>query len=302
MSVDTFLKISRKCRKKFVTVQLPDNQPFIDDILDGMQGTIQHLETGQIHVFYEAVGEIIQVETDPNKRQQLVFKLMELPNQTWATLIASANHDAQTLFDPNTVKRSDTHTHTHTHKTHLNNRVAGSLGAGYIVQLARIYVDMLQVYKMYSSFVSLRIQEGGVIQTKIAIIKSMRTVKKETLNLIRTFISQSQEMDKEVILNNFIPALLDPVLTDYQSGVPDARDSEVLLLLAEIIGKLGTSLIERGYVQRIFESVFHVTLDMITKNFEDYPDHRLVRTHAHQLGMSDTIFDFQLLIFLCFDL
>jgi exportin-1 len=164
-----------------------------------------------------------------------------------------------------------------------NNRVAGSLGAGYIVQLARIYVDMLQVYKMYSSFVSLRIQEGGVIQTKIALIKSMRSVKKETLNLIRTFISQSQEMDREVILNNFIPALLDPVLSDYQSGVPDARDSEVLLLLSEIIAKLGTALIERGYVQRIFESVFQVTLDMITKNFEDYPDHRLVCIHQYHM-------------------
>jgi len=73
--------------------------------------------------------------------------------------------------------------------------------------------------------------------------------------------------------------LLDPVLDDYQRGVPDARDAEVLLLLSEIIAKLGLSLIERGHIQRIFESVFQVTLDMITKNFEDYPDHRLVRQH-----------------------
>jgi exportin-1 len=96
-----------------VTVQPPDSHPFIEDILADMQQTIRHLATGQIHVFYEAVGEIIQVETDPNKRQQLVFKLMELPNQTWAALIATANHDAQTLFDMNTVKRSE-HIHTHT--------------------------------------------------------------------------------------------------------------------------------------------------------------------------------------------
>jgi hypothetical protein len=263
------------CRRKFVQVQAPtETRPFIDEILDGMQGTIKHLEVGQIHVFYEAVGEIIQVETDPNKRQQLVFKLMEMPNQTWAELIARANHDAQTLFQPLTVKRFILVLKT-------NNRVAGSLGAGYIVQLARIYVDMLQVYKMYSGFISLRIQERGPIVTKEAVIRSMRAVKKETLNLIRTFISQSQEMDRDVILNNFIPALLDPVLDDYQRGVPDARDAEVLLLLSEIIAKLGLSLIERGHIQRIFESVFQVTLDMITKNFEDYPDHRLVRHNAH---------------------
>jgi len=139
MSVDTFLKIARKCRKKFVTVQPPsETRPFIEEILENMQATIKHLEVGQIHVFYEAVGEIIQSEADPNKRQNLVFKLMELPNQTWASLIATANHDAQTLFQPLTVKRFILVLKT-------NNRVAGSLGAGYIVQLARIYVDMLQV-------------------------------------------------------------------------------------------------------------------------------------------------------------
>lgn len=255
-------------RKKFVTVQPPENRPFIDEILEDMQTTIKHLEVSQIHVFYSAVGEIIQVEADPNKRQNLVFKLMELPNQTWAQLIAEANHDAQTLFNPVTVKRFILVLKT-------NNRVAGSLGPGYIVQLARIYVDMLQVYKMYSGYVSMRISEGGAIVTRTAVIRSMRTVKKETLNLIRTFVTQSVDMDREVILNNFIPALLDPVLQDYSRNVPDARDAEVLLLFAEVISKLGVSLIEPGHIQRIFESTFQATLDMITQNFEDHPDHRI---------------------------
>lgn len=259
---------AHNCRKKFVTIQPPENRPFIDEILENMQSTIKHLEVSQIHVFYSAVGEIIQVEADPNKRQNLVFKLMELPNQTWSQLIAEANHDAQTLFNPVTVKRFILVLKT-------NNRVAGSLGPGYIVQLARIYVDMLQVYKMYSGYVSMRISEGGAIVTRTAVIRSMRTVKKETLNLIRTFVSQSVDMDREVILNNFIPALLDPVLQDYSRNVPDARDAEVLLLFAEVISKLGVSLIEPGHIQRIFESTFQATLDMITQNFEDHPDHRI---------------------------
>lgn len=267
MSVDTFLKIAKKCRKKFVTIQPPlETRPFIEELLENMQETIKDLEAGQIHVFYEAVGEIIQCETDPNKRQNLVFKLMELPNQHWSSLIATANHDAQTLFDPATVKRFILILKT-------NNRVAGSLGPGYIVQLARIYVDMLQVYKMYSGYVSARIAESGSVVTRTAVIRSMRTVKKEALNLIRTFITNSQDMDRDVILNNFIPALLDPVLDDYARNVPDARDAEVLLLFADIINKMGPSLV--GHVPRIFESVFQTTLDMINKNFEEFPDHRI---------------------------
>lgn len=109
---------------------------------------------------------------------------------------------------------------------------------------------------MYSGYVSMRIAESGPGVTKTAVIRSMRAVKKETLNLIRTFIMQSQDMDRDVILNNFIPALLDPVLGDYNNNVPDARDAEVLLLFAEIINKLGTPMVQAGHIQRIFESVF----------------------------------------------
>jgi exportin-1 len=249
---------------------------------------------------YESLGEIIASETDPQKREILVFKLMDLPNQSWQALITSANHNSEVLWDPKTVKQVVMVLKT-------NNRVAGSLGHGYIVQLSRIYVDMLQVYKMYSGYVSLKIQkEGkqkenmemnekyhlfkftlfilftylfillllGPTQTRTAIVRSMRSVKKETLNLIRTFILNCQDSDKSVVLSNFLPALLDPVLDDYKRNVPDARDSEVLNLFSAIIEKLGSSLI--SHIPRIFESVFQCTLEMITRNFEDYPDHRIM--------------------------
>ncbi len=44
------------------------------------------------------------------------------------------------------------------------------------------------------------------------------------------------------------------------------RDAEVLSLFAAIINKLGRKMEKE--VPRIFEAVFQVTLDMITKNFE----------------------------------
>jgi exportin-1 len=55
--------------------------------------------------------------------------------------------------------------------------------------------------------------------------------------------------------------------------VPDARDAEVLSLFAAIINKLREKV--QNEVPRIFEAVFECTLTMITKNFEDYPEHRL---------------------------
>lgn len=266
MSCDTFLKITTKCRRKFVQVQLQETRPFIEDILENLPETIHDLEQSQIHTFYEAVGQIISSQNDPEKRQFLVFKLMELPNQSWSTIINQANHSTDALWNPATVKQVVLVLKT-------NDHVASSLGSGYIVQLGRIYLEMLQVYKMYSQYVSQKIQEEGPSATKTSLIRSMRAVKKETLNLIQSFVENCQEGDKEAVYKNFLPALMDPVLDDYKRNVPDARDAEVLSLFAAIVAKLGERMVD--HVSRIFESVFQCTLDMITKNFEDFPDHRV---------------------------
>lgn len=73
--------------------------------------------------------------------------------------------------------------------------------------------------------------------TKTVVIRSMRTVKQQTLKLLQTFFQNCSEQDKESVLKQFVPELLDPVLNDYKSNVPDARDAEVLSLFAVIIDK-----------------------------------------------------------------
>jgi exportin-1 len=57
---------------------------------------------------------------------------MELPNQSWSKIISQANHSTETLWNPQTVKRVVLVLKT-------NNRVASSLGHGYVVQLGRYY-------------------------------------------------------------------------------------------------------------------------------------------------------------------
>lgn len=62
MACETFLKIVSKCKKKFVVQQVGETEPFISELLTGLTGTIQDLETHQIHMFYEAVGAMIAAE------------------------------------------------------------------------------------------------------------------------------------------------------------------------------------------------------------------------------------------------
>ena len=66
--------------------------------------------------------------------------------------------------------------------------------------------------------------------------------------------------------------LLDPVLGDYVRSTPDARDPEVLSLFTCLINKVQAAMTQE--VPRVFDAVFKCTLEMITKNFEDNPEHR----------------------------
>jgi len=152
-----------------------------------------------------------------------------------------------------------------------NVRACASLCHSYISQLGRMYLDMLNVYKAYSGMISEAVATGGPMQTKTSLIRGMRTVKKETLKLIETFIDKSE--DPMLIASNFVPPLLAAILVDYKQNIPDARDPEVLSVMAVIINKLKNAMLKE--IPRVLDNVFEFTLNMITKNFQDYPEHRL---------------------------
>nr|GLL38826.1 protein EXPORTIN 1A isoform X2 [Ipomoea trifida] len=125
--------------------------------------------------------------------------------------------------------------------------------------------------RMYSELISVSIAQGGPFASRTSVVKLLRSVKRETLKLIDTFLDKAEGQPH--IGKQFVPPMMDPVLGDYARNVPDARESEVLSLFATIINKYKGAMLED--VPRIFEAVFQCTLEMITKNFEDYPEHRL---------------------------
>jgi exportin-1 len=205
MACETFLKIAQKCKRKFVIKQdESDTRPFIEELLGSLPTIIQDLEPGQIHIVYESLGHIIQSQSEPNHRQQLLYALMELPNQSWTTVVTRAGQDMNSLFDQATVKMVISILKT-------NNRVAQAVGHGFIVQLGRIYLEMLQMYKMYSECISNEIASKGAVATQHVVVRNMRAVKKEALKLIETFVHNAQASDYESLIKNFVPALIDPV-------------------------------------------------------------------------------------------
>ena len=113
---------------------------------------------------------------------------------------------------------------------------------------------MLNVYRCLSENISVAIAENGEIVTKQPLIRAMRTVKTETLRLISTWVSKSN--DAKLVCDNFIPPLLDAVLGDYQRNVPNAREPEVLSTMATFVNKLEVCV----------DSLILITLLLIIKN------------------------------------
>lgn len=132
-------------------------------------------------------------------------------------------------------------------------------------------MSQLCIYRMYSELISTAIAAGGPHAAKSSSVKLMRSVKKVTLKLIETFVERAKDLDQ--VAQHHIPAMMDPILGDYSRNVPDARDAEVLSLFAAMINRLESRM--EPEVPKVFEAVFECTLGMITKNMEDYPDHRL---------------------------
>ncbi|KAL6509193.1 Exportin-1 [Orobanche gracilis] len=264
MACDTFLKIVQKCKRKFVTVQVGENEPFVSELLTTLPTTIADLEPHQIHSFYESVGQMIQAESDPQKREQFLQRLMWLPNQKWVEIIGKARQNVEFLKDPDVIRAV-------LNILQTNTSVAKSLGTYFLPQITLIFLDMLNVYRMYSELISTSIAQGGPYASRSSLVKLLRSVKRETLKLIETFLDKAE--DQPLTGKQFVPPMMDPVLGDYARNLPDARESEVLSLFATIINKYKGAMIED--VPRIFEAVFQCTLEMITTNFEDYPEHRL---------------------------
>ena len=90
MACDTFIKISQKCRRHFVTLQVSESVPFIEEILANINTIICDLEAHQVHTFYEAVGYMISAQSDVTIQDQLIEKYMHLPNTVWDSLIMQA--------------------------------------------------------------------------------------------------------------------------------------------------------------------------------------------------------------------
>ena len=67
-------------------------------------------------------------------------------------------------------------------------------------------------------------------------VRGLRTIKKEILKLVETFVDKAEDL--QAVRTQMVPQLLDSVLVDYNRNVAGARDAEVLKAMTAMITKL----------------------------------------------------------------
>mmetsp|Transcript_27139 Transcript_27139/g.105615 ORF Transcript_27139/g.105615 Transcript_27139/m.105615 type:complete len:1095 (-) Transcript_27139:1849-5133(-) len=265
MACDTFLKISQKCRRKFVKTQAGETQPFISEMLSNVLEIIKELQPHQVHSFYESCGWIVAV-SPAAEQPELVKKLFELPNATFQHVIDEAR-----LNEQNLQRREDMKSLVTILKT--NARVASSLGAPYFVQLAWMFPNMMILYAAYSRMLAEVIRTGGPNMVKSFDARNIRSIKKEICRTIEAFLNAKDIQNQEEVMATIVSPMTEPMLVDYYESPPEVRDAEVLSLFSQVI--VFTSGLPVPTLRLVFKSLFACTLEMIKNNFEDFPDARL---------------------------
>ncbi|PVU89531.1 hypothetical protein BB559_003322 [Furculomyces boomerangus] len=265
MACDTFIKLADKCKAHFVMLQPDEPAPFINEIISSIDQITSDLEPQQTNTFFNALGRIVASQQDQQLRSVLIHELMRLPNLTWEQMLQSASSD-QSILDTTETNKAIVNV------LKINTSVCKPVGTPFLPQLAHIYLDMLGIYHALSIRISNSVSQNGEIAARYPNIRAMRSVKKEILILIETYVSMCTDADLSAVCQNIIPPLFDTVLPDYSQSVNVVRDAEVLNLLATIVKVLGDLVSDR--VPSIIENVFVPTLSMINKDFSDFPDHR----------------------------
>lgn len=264
MACDTFIKIAKHCRRHFVMQQAGEVMPYIEEILNNLNEIVKDLTNQQVHTVYEAIGHMISAQPQKQTQDRLIMKLMETPNVSWDSIIRQASQNPVILEDPDVVKRLG-----HIMKTNV--AACSTIGAPFLVQIGKIFLDMLAVYGTVSGLISQAVVQQGLVATKTPKVRGFRTIKKEVLKLIDTYVTKTE--DTTAVANDMLPPLMDAVLGDYKAAVEPARDAEVLNTMATIVSKLGVRMMDK--VPILLDAVFECTLNMINKDFEEYPEHRL---------------------------
>ena len=256
---ETFLKISMKCANEFIKQNQGEPEPYINVLVRSVHENTKDLFPHQKLMFYEALGNMINIEENEQKKLYLIEQLMQTTYSNWMQFFEQAAQNADVLKNTEVVKGLEL-------IIRINERVCYSTGMTYWSYGNKLFENMLKTFMFYSSLVNDSFNKGETVNV---FTKSYQSFNR---TLLKFFITLVACTDTQVVLNQILPGL-GQLIETYDSSHQNNRDPNVLLVFSKVLEKIKNT--QYNYVVSIWNYLCLFTLNMIKNDYMSFPEHRM---------------------------
>ena len=257
---ETFMKISIKCANNFIIKQDQENEEYIRELVRNVSETTKDLKPHQQLMFYEAIGNMINLENNLQKKIFYIKQLMEEKNTQWNQIFNEAKQNINILNNSNIVNGLRI-------IVLLNERVSFAIKTPYWSYGITIFDNLIKSFIYYSNCINENFNnnKGVDINTRSYMIYN-RTLIKYLTSLVKN--TDDLQMIQNDMLNQF-----GNLIETYNKNHIQNKDPNMLLLFSALLEKIQNY--NPDVVATIWKFLCFPTIELIKNDFQSFPEHRM---------------------------
>ena len=257
---ETFLKISMKCAYNFVIKQEDENEEYIKELVRNVSENSKDLLPHQQLMFYEALGNMINVEPNLQKKIFYIKQLMSDRNSQWNKIFMEAQQNNEILNNANVVKGLSL-------IIHLNERVSFSTKTPYWSYGCTIFDNLIKSFIYYSDCINQQFNNKKSIDVNT---RSYISYNKTVIKFLTSLVNNTD--DVQIIQNEMLKSF-GILIQTYNNNHINNKDPNLLLLFSSVLVKLKNN--NPDVVTTIWNYLCVSTLQLIKDDFQSFPEHRM---------------------------
>ena len=265
MAVDTFLKLARLCGTNLCEGSQENDFPYVLEFIQTkLPKVLPVLQSSHIYVLFEALGVIVGAAPEPVQEQTFIPELYRVIVSDWDSLVSSLQQGTVNILEPDVLRKL-------IYLLRCEVCAGKGLGHTFVHHVHNRRENLMDLYGKITSVINeqLKLRDANVIHTYP--MKLLRGVRREILKVFAELCSSTRM--PEPVARYLLPLVFDTILPEYKSSLPALRDAQLLTLLTTICERL--RIFVGDNVSEICASAVEPTLQMISENMQDYPDHRV---------------------------
>ena len=257
---ETFMKISMKCAHNFVIRQDNENEEYIKELVRNVSENSKDLKPHQQLMFYEAIGNMINVESNLQKKIFYIKQLMSDKNEQWNKIFLEAQQNNEILNNANVVKGLSL-------IIHLNERVSFSTKTKYWSYGCTIFENLIKSFIYYSSCINQQFNNKQSIDVNT---RSYITYNKTVIKFLTSLVNNTDDI--QIIQNEMLQSF-GTLIQTYNNNHINNKDPNTLLLFSSVLEKVKNN--NPDVVTTIWNYLCVSTLQLIKDDFQSFPEHRM---------------------------